>query len=443
MPTVRVAHEELKHRAWPTLRRMLEDMRKAGVPLPTNTEQIIRGAKKWLSALNRRSRPAGSKSEKEEGLITSMLNAAIAKQQALPGESSGAPTKHQAGLLDWPVLPSTNEREAYATLFTSPGPRREHMAAAAVLRYSLQMFDASRDLVALVTEKTPEGTRRELRSFGYKVRPVPLIPGTWWGRNYSQCQTTTTKVAVRSEELDKDRHLGLGMSKVHLWNMLEYDKVVYFDFDAIITGPVNVLFGMLPSVRAADDPKQVVLVGRKDDSQRGFNGGVMALVPSRKLFLAMVERTQRPPPGRRADDVQSAPARCTEQALLDEMIPPARVRFLGADMLANPHVRDWQDMEWRCRPYETGSGWPLQFHWSGCIKPWLARHTNIKTNLTADGTLKEHSKCDGVPYVLWWRWARRAIPRPLLKRLARGLALDPLRRTKTLNSAPAHAEAAV
>lgn len=317
------------------------------------------------------------------------------------------------------------------------------MAAAAVLRYSLQMFDASRDLVALVTEKTPEGTRRELRSFGYKVRPVPLIPGTWWGRNYSQCQTTTTKVAVRSEELDKDRHLGLGMSKVHLWNMLEYDKVVYFDFDAIITGPVNVLFGMLPSVRAADDPKQVVLVGRKDDSQRGFNGGVMALVPSRKLFLAMVERTQRPPPGRRADDVQSAPARCTEQALLDEMIPPARVRFLGADMLANPHVRDWQDMEWRCRPYETGSGWPLQFHWSGCIKPWLARHTNIKTNLTADGTLKEHSKCDGVPYVLWWRWARRAIPRHLLKRLARGLALDPLRRTKTLNSAPAHAEAAV
>jgi hypothetical protein len=446
VPTVRVAHEELKHRAWPTLRRMLEDMRKAGVPLPTNTETIIRGAKEWLSALNRRSRPAGSKSEKEEGLITSMLNAAIAKQQALPGESSGAPTKHQAGLLDWPVLPSTNEREAYATLFTSPGPRREHMAAAAVLRYSLQMFDASRDLVALVTEQTPEGTRRELRSFGYKVRPVPLIPDTWWGKNYSQCQTTTTKESARSEEFDKVRHWGLGMSKLHLWNMLEYDKVVYFDFDAIITGPVNALFGMLPSVRAVDDPKQVIVVGRKGMSQSGFNAGIIALVPSRKLFLAMVERTQRPPPERRADDFQVGPARCIEQALLNDMIPRSRVRFLEADMLGIPHVRDWQAMGWTRRPYGDGSGWPLQFHWVGCIKPWLVRQTDVGANLTADGTLKKHSKCDGVPYVLWWRWARKAIPPYLRERLA----LDPApkstptrKKAAVSKRAPARAKAAV
>ena len=72
MPTVRVAHEELMHRPWPTMRRMLEHLSKAGVPISRNTTRIHRRAEEWL--------PAGSKSEKEEGLITSMLNAAIAKQ---------------------------------------------------------------------------------------------------------------------------------------------------------------------------------------------------------------------------------------------------------------------------------------------------------------------------------------------------------------------------
>jgi hypothetical protein len=426
-------------RPWPMLRQMLEDMSKAGVPIPTNITTVQRRAKEWL--------PTGSKSEKEEGLITLMLKTAVAKQQALdPGEvagsTSGAPTKHQP--LDWPVMPSTNGKEAYATLVTYPSPG--YMAAAAVLRYSLQIFDASRDLVALVTEKTPEGTRRELRSFGYKVRPVPLIPDTWWGKNYSQCQTTTTKESARSEEFDKVRHWGLGMSKLHLWNMLEYDKVVYFDFDAIITGPVNALFGMLPSVRAVDDPKQVIVVGRKGMSQSGFNAGIIALVPSRKLFLAMVERTQRPPPERRADDFQVGPARCIEQALLNDMIPRSRVRFLEADMLGIPHVRDWQAMGWTRRPYGDGSGWPLQFHWVGCIKPWLVRQTDVGANLTADGTLKKHSKCDGVPYVLWWRWARKAIPPYLRERLA----LDPApkstptrKKAAVSKRAPARAKAAV
>jgi len=388
------------HRPWPTLRRMLEDLSKAGVPISRNTTRIHRRAEEWL--------PAGSKSEKEEGLITSMLNAAIAKQPAIPGEvagrNSGAITQY--GQLDWPVLPRTKGREAYATIVTYPST--EYVYAAAVLSHSLQMFDSSREFVALVTEKIPNETREKLKKSGYKVRPVPLIPDTWYGGNYSQCQSEKKKESADYE--DRKTRWGLMMSKLHLWNMLEYDKVVYFDVDAIVTGPVNVLFGMLPSARTAVDSRQVILVGRKGHSQTGFNAGVMALVPSRKLFSAMVERTQQPPPERRAGDVQFAPALCTEQALLNDMIPPARVRLLGADMLAHPHVRDWQEMQWKRRPYEKGSGWPLLFHWVGCRKPWQVGKTDIESDLAADGTLKKYHTCDGVPNVLWWRWARRVIP---------------------------------
>ena len=156
------------------------------------------------------------------------------------------------------------------------------------------MFDSSREFVALVTEKIPNETREKLKKSGYKVRPVPLIPDTWYGGNYSQCQSEKKKESADYE--DRKTRWGLMMSKLHLWNMLKYDKVVYFDVDAIVTGPVNVLFGMLPLAGAAVDPRQVILVGRKGHSQTGFNAGVMALVPSRKLFSAMVQRSQQPPP---------------------------------------------------------------------------------------------------------------------------------------------------
>lgn len=79
-------------------------------------------------------------------------------------------------------------------------------------------------------------------------------------------------------------------------------------------------------------------------------------------------------------------------------------------MLAHPHVRDWQEMQWKRRPYEKGSGWPLLFHWVGCRKPWQVGKTDIESDLAADGTLKKYHTCDGVPNVLWWRWARRVIP---------------------------------
>ena len=405
-PTVRVAHEELVSKPWQTLARMFDQLRSAGVPIHATTDELDHKLRGWLMSVQQRGNAAAG----NDLVVSMMMNAHSSRKRQVDRSAAEIgstdreiSSQERSSRFQWPPLPSIKTGEAYATIVT--GAAEQYLWSACVLGFSIQLFDPTRHRVAVATEQVPASAVANLQKCGWMVRNVPTIPEPWYGKaEFTICNSPKNSEA---EFAAKGRSVRWGrmMSKLHLWNLVEYSKVLYFDVDVLITGPVDILFDMLPAPGSHPTTSRVMLLARRGHAHGGFNAGIMALLPSRGRFDRMLNRTQKPPPARQAGDKQVGPALCTEQALLNDVIPLKNVRVLQPDAIAHPHVQDWKTMNWSYRPYRNGTGWPLLFHWVGCPKPWELDAVLGEGDFTARGTLRRAGRCDAVPYMLWWRWA--------------------------------------
>ena len=144
-------------------------------------------------------------------------------------------------------------RDAYVTLLYGGG----FLLGARVLGQSLRETDTTRDLIALCTQEVSAVSKELLKADGWTVRTVQNIQNPYKG---------LSKVGS---------YFSGAFSKLHLWNMTDYDRIVYLDSDMLVVSNIDHLFNCGTFCAAY----------RRMDL---FNAGVMMLIPSTEIFQEML-----------------------------------------------------------------------------------------------------------------------------------------------------------
>ncbi|KAG5155420.1 hypothetical protein JHK82_013389 [Glycine max] len=143
-------------------------------------------------------------------------------------------------------------REAYATILHSA---HVYVCGAIAAAQSIRMSGSTRDLVILVDETISEYHRSGLEAAGWKIRTIQRI---------------------RNPKAEKDAYNEWNYSKFRLWQLTEYDKIIFIDADLLILRNIDFLFGM-PEITATGNNGTL------------FNSGVMVVEPSNCTFKLLMD----------------------------------------------------------------------------------------------------------------------------------------------------------
>ena len=114
--------------------------------------------------------------------------------------------------------------EAIATLLTTDNA--DYLRGALVLGSSIRSFDSSRDMVCLVTKAVPAEWRGALSVAGWTVREVDEVREFWWDKS-SECSKF---------DADQAERWGHMATKLRLWQLTQYERIMYLDADTVLTG---------------------------------------------------------------------------------------------------------------------------------------------------------------------------------------------------------------
>lgn len=146
-----------------------------------------------------------------------------------------------------------SQREAYATVLHSS---ESYVCGAIVLAHSIRRTGSCRDLVLLHDKSVSDAKRRALAAAGWKLRMIKRI---------------------RNPHAKKFTYNEYNYSKLRLWLLTDYDKVVFVDADAVVLRNVDHLFQM-PEMSATGNDGVL------------FNSGVMVIEPSNATFSLLMNR---------------------------------------------------------------------------------------------------------------------------------------------------------
>ncbi|XP_057809128.1 putative UDP-glucuronate:xylan alpha-glucuronosyltransferase 4 [Salvia miltiorrhiza] len=145
-------------------------------------------------------------------------------------------------------------REAYSSILHSS---ERYVCGAIALAQSIIQSNTTKDLVLLVDDHhvSPKSID-DLRSAGWKIRRIQRI---------------------RNPHSIKNSYNEWNYSKLRLWQLVEYDKVMFIDSDFIVTRSLDEFF-IYPGISA------------KGNNEYRFNSGLMLLEPSLCTFKTLMER---------------------------------------------------------------------------------------------------------------------------------------------------------
>jgi len=348
-PTVVVQHADLVADPYAAVTKLYKDLVASGVegltlPTQAQVERLIRPSKDHAhSYLASERQVVGEKA----ATISKALGAA-----AMPTDKL-SPAK-------WHVA-ERKTKEAIATLLTTDN--KDYLRGALVLGSSIRSFDSSRDMVILVTKAVPTEWRGPLTVAGWTVVEVPEVEEFWWGQS-DECSHFAA---------DQGERWGHMATKLRLWQLTQYNRVLYLDADTILTGPVSDVFSSINTF-AAEAPKY----------HTHFNAGVLLLSPSEAVFRELIALGQQ-----KHASVFGNLIDCTEQGLLNSYFNGAPGREVTKLPIGRADVKaDWQ-----------GASAPWAVHWIThvCPKPWRI----------ADDAEELESHCDASVYNYWQRvWNR-------------------------------------
>ncbi|CBI37563.3 unnamed protein product, partial [Vitis vinifera] len=129
-------------------------------------------------------------------------------------------------------------REAYATILHSA---HVYVCGAIAAAQSIRLAGSTRDLVILVDETISDYHRSGLEAAGWKIRTIQRI---------------------RNPKAEKDAYNEWNYSKFRLWQLTDYDKIIFIDADLLVLRNIDFLFGM-PEISATGNNGSL------------FNSGVM------------------------------------------------------------------------------------------------------------------------------------------------------------------------
>lgn len=117
------------------------------------------------------------------------------------------------------------------------------------------MSGSTRDLVILVDESINDHDRGGLTQAGWEVRTIQRI---------------------RNPKAERDAYNEWNYSKFRLWQLTDYDKIIFIDADMLILRNIDFLFG-LPEISATWNHGTL------------FNSGVMVVEPSNCTFQLLMD----------------------------------------------------------------------------------------------------------------------------------------------------------
>lgn len=143
-------------------------------------------------------------------------------------------------------------REAYATILHSA---HVYVCGAIAAAQSIRMSGSTRDLVILVDETISEYHRGGLEAAGWKIHTIQRI---------------------RNPKAEPEAYNEWNYSKFRLWQLTDYDKIIFIDADLLILRNLDFLFG-LPEISATGNNATL------------FNSGVMVIEPSNCSFQLLMD----------------------------------------------------------------------------------------------------------------------------------------------------------
>ncbi|KAL7142031.1 hypothetical protein ABFS83_08G095200 [Erythranthe nasuta] len=243
------------------------------------------------------------------------------------------------------------QREAYATILHSASV---YVCGAIAAAQSLRMSGSTRDLVILVDETISHHHRAGLELAGWQVRTVERI---------------------RNPKAEKDAYNEWNYSKFRLWQLTDYDKVIFIDADLLILRNIDFLFRS-PEISATGNNGHL------------FNSGVMVVEPSNCTFRLLMEHV---------DGIESYNG--GDQGYLNEIFTwwhrvPRRVNFLKNFWAGDgPEAR-----ETKVRLFEAEPPVLHVLHYLG-NKPWVCfRDYDCNWNVA-----KLQEFASDVAHARWWK----------------------------------------
>ncbi|KAK1580847.1 hypothetical protein Q3G72_000615 [Acer saccharum] len=144
-----------------------------------------------------------------------------------------------------------HQREAYVTILHSS---EAYMCGAIALAQSIIQTHSKRDLVLLYDKSISSNSLRGLRAAGWKTKWIS---------------------SIRNPFTKKDSYNEWNYSKLRLWQLTDYDKVIFIGADVLILKNIDHLF-VLPELSAAANHLTL------------FNSGLMVVEPSQCKFKDMM-----------------------------------------------------------------------------------------------------------------------------------------------------------
>ncbi|XP_042419545.1 UDP-glucuronate:xylan alpha-glucuronosyltransferase 1-like isoform X1 [Zingiber officinale] len=145
-----------------------------------------------------------------------------------------------------------SRREAYVTILHSA---EQYVCGAIAAAKSIRLAGSKRDLVVLVDKTIGEEYRRGLADAGWKVRMIRRI---------------------RNPKAKRDAYNEWNYSKFRLWQLSDYDKVVFIDADLLVLRNADFLFSLTELSAVGNDGTL-------------FNSGVMVVEPSECMFRLLMD----------------------------------------------------------------------------------------------------------------------------------------------------------
>ncbi|ERN19935.1 putative UDP-glucuronate:xylan alpha-glucuronosyltransferase 3 [Amborella trichopoda] len=241
-------------------------------------------------------------------------------------------------------------REAYATILHSA---HIYVCGAIAAAQSIRLTGSTRDLVILVDETISSHHRSGLAAAGWKIRTIQRI---------------------RNPKAEKDAYNEWNYSKFRLWQLTDYDKIIFIDADLLILRNIDFLFEM-PEITATGNNATL------------FNSGVMVLEPSNCTFNLLMDHI---------NEIESYNG--GDQGYLNEIFTwwhriPKRMNFLK-----HFWAKDEEEKEYKTRLFAADPPELYVLHYLG-LKPWLC-FRDYDCNWNVD-ILQEFAS--DIAHWRWWK----------------------------------------
>ncbi|OJF92219.1 glycosyltransferase [Pararhizobium antarcticum] len=220
---------------------------------------------------------------------------------------------------------STVARHAFVTLVTNA----DYAKGATALARSLRLTGTTADIVILHTGGVSAADLRPLQMFGCRLIETDLLPLSDAFNERHARQSVHARAPFSKGRKPAFHSLLDNFCKLRLWQLVEYERCIFIDADALVLKPIDRYFDY-PEFCAAPNVYESLA-----DFHR-LNSGVFVAKPSLATYEAMLARL----------DVPDAFWPRTDQTFLQSFFPewhglPVTMNMLQYVWFTMPELWDW------------------------------------------------------------------------------------------------------